>query len=756
MSWLSFAAITIAAGASIAEISGSVDISSVNAGDALLVGNNTPVEIRATTTQNGNPAFELEVPWAASAVNGVGGYVMPTRGDFNNATQAVREATTLALSVLQNLGDYVESDDPTFTVTDAAGNQYIRNTLAENQRTIDGMVATIDTTMDGRIDSRLAGAVRRITRPTFNFREEMKSGLLNIRRSSGATYFDKSGDLKYSPSPIATNEQRYSEDVTQWSNNATNCFPRLGGYYRGMRWNILGENSVNGDHGARDIALSLTDELVLISCFVMPLRREWVRLIFRDASNNRAEVGFNVTNGELGNNTLIGGFEVVDTFSDYQGDGVYRIGMLVKDPVPGSINQFRILPAIGPSNTDGSYAGEDDVDSIQITGVQVEQGVRVPSGYVKTGLTAPLSGFSYRGINQNRTEKEGELIEGESTNLVDDIDPSTANYSESGVINSGVHTSGYGEIIPMWSITESTANEVKYRRCNGIDYVAGSVYCFSAIIEVGSKSRISLVLPSSVFGSTIYTTFDLSGDGSVLTSNALSNGFKRLKEGVYRVWIAATATATATGIGQVQLIEESGTSGTYIGDGVSNLAVGGFQVEENRTRPSSLIMSNGSPLTRARDLLKVSSKNRVPDPAGPWTLFFEYVHNSELNAYYRLFEVGTGASTVRFYVYTISTIIFLTNGVAASAISCGGLVDGEKYLIAFSHDGAGNYTGYNNGALSNQNSDIRDPVEFLHEDFYIGCGNSAANDGYLNHREMQFFDTELNAAEIQLLCGGGV
>lgn len=70
--------------------------------------------------------------------------VIPTSGDFQEATRALRETATFGTNTFAAINDFATSDKDTITVKDASGVSHTINTVTKMQKQVDEVVASMD------------------------------------------------------------------------------------------------------------------------------------------------------------------------------------------------------------------------------------------------------------------------------------------------------------------------------------------------------------------------------------------------------------------------------------------------------------------------------------------------------------------------------------------------------------------------------------------------------------------------------------
>jgi hypothetical protein len=102
------------------------------------------------------------------------------------------------------------------------------------------------------------------------------------------------------------------------------------------------------------------------------------------------------------------------------------------------------------------------------------------------------------------------------------------------------------------------------------------VYTFSVYAKAAERSRIAMSL--AVSGGTVGATFDLTGSGSVVATDAgASANFTSVGNGWFRCWVTVTGTAVAY-FPAIRLVN-TGTTTNYTGDGSSGAYFWGMQLD---------------------------------------------------------------------------------------------------------------------------------------------------------------------------------
>lgn len=142
-------------------------------------------------------------------------------------------------------------------------------------------------------------------------------------------------------------------------------------------------------------------------------------------------------------------------------------------------------------------------------------------------------------------------------------------------------------------------------------FVSGTTYAFSIFAKADTRTRLFFQLPSSAFGSTLRTWFDISG-GTVGTTGAGCTAYiQNVGSGWYRCVVLCTATASAAGAALICLTTGDAVV-TYSGDGVSGLYVWGANIRSD-DRLTSYVQVVASPVVRAADTALITNTQVLGD-----------------------------------------------------------------------------------------------------------------------------------------------
>lgn len=167
---------------------------------------------------------------------------------------------------------------------------------------------------------------------------------------------------------------------------------------------------------------------------------------------------------------------------------------------------------------------------------------------------------------------------------------------------------------------QEAAGTTARRDGTNIAFVSGTTYYFSAVAnEVGGspKRYAVLILASAAFGANRFAKFDLASGAITHLASGTTAGMIDLGGGKWRIWIAATASASVSMKPQVRMHDVGNTSAlSYTtGDGSGMMDWRYFQVEADRL--TSIIPTSSAAVTRNADALVLdwATNRHVPDGA---------------------------------------------------------------------------------------------------------------------------------------------
>jgi hypothetical protein len=147
----------------------------------------------------------------------------------------------------------------------------------------------------------------------------------------------------------------------------------------------------------------------------------------------------------------------------------------------------------------------------------------------------------------------------------------------------------------FWQVAEQAVNGEKRLQSANISLSAGDVCTFSVYLKAAGRFKFYINLATaSVWGGTAPAAYiDLStGVLAGQTSSVQASGIDAVGNGIYRVWIRATATTTGITLARVQLRHDTMSGLAYDGD-ITKFAYVGFPQVSKTSAPINYISSTG-------------------------------------------------------------------------------------------------------------------------------------------------------------------
>lgn len=201
------------------------------------------------------------------------------------------------------------------------------------------------------------------------------------------------------------------------------------------------------------------------------------------------------------------------------------------------------------------------------------------------------------------------LVEPQSTNLFDYSVPDNSNWTVSASTLtenvSGVTSPDGNENFAF--LREDATTAIHYL-ADRYAFVLGTTYTLSGFVKQATSDEvIQLIFPVPAFGA-VYANFDFS-TGSFGTSSGVTTHVEDFGNGIYRIGITATATASSENVCGFVLTNNDDSAGrvpSYLGDNTSGFYIWGAQLEASSV-PTSYIPTAGSQVTRPTDALSIDS-----------------------------------------------------------------------------------------------------------------------------------------------------
>jgi hypothetical protein len=609
MTWFKATSLTIANNSAVATVVSGEDISNIQAGDGLIVGAFTPVEIkRVYIDANNNRFIELVDAWLNATQTAVPSRVLPTSGDFAGAVQALKDATALLSNNFASLDSWYSAMG-NVVLTAQNGTEYTARTFkqmdADIQELQDNNQALIDNSVSDTI-----GKIRysKLDNPLCHLFKKNKlvdtlKGELSWTRDSGATYIDRYGVLQYSPSPYATNLLFHSENFSNaaWlKSGATSVQDAINHKGKNSAYSVT-PDTANARHGVYQEVSVVAGESYTYSTIVKSVELSQIRIYSSNTTYLNLRGYFDISNGIAQSESLAG-----ISYVTYVDNGFYRCEVTNTAIATGT---FFMWVAAADNSID-TYVGNDS-DSFIIDSCQFEKS-KIANGYVKT-LGASISGSSYVGIDIIRQEKEGWLKEVVSTNLL--LGSSLPN--------------NYYKVHVTSSVENVLPDGISSAALFTGDGVFGEHYCStSGVVSPGLHTGSVFVKYKDV-DIILIRVLALGGSGNIgsigyftFSTKSISNGeVEELSNGWFRLSLPPILVIDQTSITCRVHSDQGGETNS-----TSSVFTAHHQCEPLPSA-SSYIPTTDAPATRAAENISFDTNGNVPDAQGEWSIVF----NAALN-----------------------------------------------------------------------------------------------------------------------------
>lgn len=235
----------------------------------------------------------------------------------------------------------------------------------------------------------------------------------------------------------------------------------------------------------------------------------------------------------------------------------------------------------------------------------------------------------------------------------------------------------------MDKIVALATNNTHELRSNSITPTSGNVYTVSVFAKAGERNLLRIGFPTAMMGTSVYATFNLTtGLLNNTSGSPLATGIKYIGNGIYRVWVTATATSSSTGTIYIGIHDATGA--VYTGDGVSGLYVFGAQFElgafpssyiptnptfTSRASTATYFDANGVLQTAAND---VARNGYMVDANGVWRSVGLIAEESRTNFVQQSGNALAGATYWAPATATLTDASSTWNGMAGTRIASGG------------------------------------------------------------------------------------
>jgi hypothetical protein len=342
------------------------------------------------------------------------------------------------------------------------------------------------------------------------------------------------------------------------------------------------------------------------SIYVKTNTAQYVQIFFGGDATSYAN--FDVVNGTVTASSGTATGSIVSV-----GSGWYRcIASNTSTAVTGF--GIAIIPASGSGRIAAfSAAG---TESLYIWGAQLEQrsSATAYNATTTTALTNYIPTLQTYAINVPRLDYDpvtrsplGLLIEQSSTNLLtysQDFTNAAWNKARCSVTPTA-NTAPDGTQTMQLLVEDATTNSHPvYRTVTGL--VSGTPYTETIYVKPYGRTQVNITLSNTAFPVTPYITFDINSGVIVTTLNGATGTITSVGNGVYKCTLTATAGASGNGDVYIQPCLNGATN--YTGNGYSGIYIWGAQLEA-LSFPTSYIATTSAQVTRGADVAQMIGTN---------------------------------------------------------------------------------------------------------------------------------------------------
>jgi hypothetical protein len=745
--WLQSAKASISAGASVITFSDNQDFSSVRAGDAVMLNGQIWQCLSGTRPDSSQSStLTLAAPWPYTGASNVKAYVFRTTHDLLRLTSDARRLTDITKSLLAVQADILTSAAETVTVpvgvSDITGE--VETILVTPwQYLVNQMQSTL-----GDLSSAVTAAVKfelakvrysKIDNPVCHLFKKNKlshilSGSLSWVRESGATFIDRNGVLRYSPSLYATNLLSYSNDLSHSVWIKTNCAiidkvltPNAGSF----------QNSIS-----RSLTLSVGDRYTL-SFNAIANGHDVFYIQLRDLFLS----GWKTVRVDLKSKRLISD-DLLSELFEFQDR--YSLSF-TPDKAGGSI----YIGVASPQDITLSSSGDG---GILFSAIQLEKSI-VANAYVQTVATAPLSGKGASGISQAREESKGWLIEPDSTNLIafsqklqtSPWEVGGGQYHATLISANGLAPDGTNTA-ELYGDTDIASQRYVRMTFSGLNPSTAKTASFfvkadtSTVIGFRMASASGTAKFRALSFNTLTKTFsEASGSLSEITW-----GYSELANGWFRIWMAIAGGFNNTSF-DYRIYPCDASNAAAVG----RAYIWGAQLEE-KAGATSYIPTGPAQATRLQDSVFAPGSRNAPNLNADSTVIgcFRPIFDLTGATNYPLFAITAVGKTSVFlrglqvYGAAPSLALSYANSIQKSAAS----VDYRLGVIGSQLEN-NKVAGIANGVIGGFSQDLGAWVDTMPDKITFGQGSDLKVNTGFHIQDFRIYDFALNSAEVAFLAG---
>jgi len=556
--------------------------------------------------------------------------------------------------------------------------------------------------------------------------------LLDFTRTTSGTFVGSNGLVQNTPASVNLLTWTQQFDNAAWSKNAATVTANTTVAPDGTSTaDKLAEDNTNSNHAAFT-TITTGSGAHTVSFFVKAAERTWCYVGFNGAG---ASAYFNLSTGAVG--TTAG---ILSSSITSAGNGWWRCAVTV------SLTAGSNFPFVRISTGDNvaTYTGTTG-SGIFIWGAQVEAASAATTYTRNNGGVYPPC-FDYDPVT---LAAKGLLIEEQRTNLAlqsETFDSGTWNKGGATVTaNATVSPDGTADAD---ALVEDAATSAHFCQ-QFLSFTTATAYTFSTYVKAGTRTWCLLQFPTSAFGASTGSFFNLSGAGALgaAVGSPTARTITAVGNGWYRVTITATSTATAGGNVPISAASADNTN-SYTGvAGAEAIYLYGAQLEAGAFA-TSYIPTVASQVTRTADQCSIVAPNFAPwynQAEGSWVASFSpYAVTGSLVA-----QISTSDNNNRIQLINASSgqIAVTTGSVGQGTIDAGTIIAGATNNLAYAYRTNDTAASLNGGAA------VADSTVALPVVDRLSIGSTVVPAGFLNGhiRSIRYYPTRLSDAQLQAL-----
>ena len=510
------------------------------------------------------------------------------------------------------------------------------------------------------------------TGKVYSIKPEDRKGDFTFTRSSAATRVDADGLVEKETQNLFLQSNTFN---TTWGSTRTNEVSGYSGYDgTSDAWKIIGTDGAEGvrDHYLRQ-SYSVTG-VVTFSAYFKAAEKNWVRILFANSPNPRAD--FDLNNGSVHN---IAG-DAIDAEIISVGNGWYRCS-LTANLTASSLIQIYVAEGSGVTAWTG-----DDTSGVYIQDAQLEQGL-VARNYIETTTAAVEGGITDNVPRLDYTDSScpALLLEPQRTNIIE----SSEYFQDDYWANLGIHefqtnttdATSPTEDYSATKIVADTNSSSNHNVYGDVSLSSGTQYAVSIFAKAGEYDY--LFIRGLGLGASGGARFNISTGVVEGVAGYDSATIEDYGNGWYRCIAVGTSAGTTA-----PYYHMSPTSDftPFAGNNSDGIYIYGAQCEAG-SYATSYIPTYGTSVTRNADRAQILNTTTDVLSQTAFTLFFEADLTSDTTNNFKDIVAFRGASKeLRFETRTDNSVRvqsnMITSGDSWNSATIGD-TDNKKFAMTF-------------------------------------------------------------------------